>query len=82
MVLDIELSDGGVTYSTPRQPSTNPSRVNSPIAGHLHSSMIPRQVTSSSGTLISLKNFMAPSMPMPLGLSLMLSREDISMRMY
>lgn len=57
------------TYPTALHPFTKPSRVNSPIDGDLRSSAIPRQVTSSSWTWMSPKNFIAPSIPIPSGFS-------------
>lgn len=62
----IELSR---TYSVDFHPSTKPSRVNSPMDGHLHISKMARQATSSSWTSISPRNLMAPSIPMPSGVS-------------
>ena len=56
-------------YPTDFHPFTKPSRVNSPMDGDLRSSAIPRQVTSSNWTWMSPRNFIAPSIPMPFGLS-------------
>lgn len=56
-------------YPVILQPLMKPSRVNSPIDGDLSSSAIPRHATSSRPTLMSPRYFIAPSMPIPSGLS-------------